>query len=126
MTILIADDDPIFTRLFSTQLKAKGFKVTIAADAMQATMVIRKSKPDAVFLDINMPGGTGLEVLKNLRISTTTTMIPVIVMSASEDPELPMKVKERGADEFLSKPVDFEEAYRDLCRLLGVTPEESS
>jgi CheY-like chemotaxis protein len=66
-----------------------------------------------------MPGGTGLEVLKKLKASMKTYNVPVIVITALDDPELPRKVKELGADEFLRKPIDQVKVREVLRRLLG-------
>ena len=74
--------------------------------------------PAAVILDINMPGGTGLEVLKRLKSSSKTNLIPVIVLSGSADPADVQNVIDLGADEFLGKPPDFDQLEGALSRLL--------
>ena len=122
MNILIADDDRLQTLMLSTRLKAKGFKVTVAYDAIQAWMAVIKTLPDVIVLDIQMPGGTGIAVLKQLKSSTRTCQIPVIVLSGSIDPQIVPAVKDLGADEFLPKPVDLDRLYSTLSSLLGTTP----
>ena len=123
MTILIADDDRVQTLILATRLKAKGFRVTVAYDVIQAWMAAIKTLPDMIILDIQMPGGTGIAVLKQLKASTKTSQIPVIVLSGSIDPQTVSTVRNLGADEFLPKPVDLDELYRTLSRLLGTTPQ---
>lgn len=123
MTVLLADDDRVQTLMLSAGLKAKGFKVTVAYDAIQAWMAAIKTLPDVIVLDIQMPGGTGIAVLKQLKTSTKTCQIPVIVLSGSIDPQTAPLVKDLGADEFLPKPVDLDQLYRALSRLVGNTPE---
>ncbi len=123
-TILVADDDQTFVQLLSSSLKARGFNVVHAFDSMQAMMAIRRSQPAAVVLDILMPGGSGVEVLKRLRSISGMAPMRVIAVSASTDPELPQRVKELGADEFLPKPLDLDELHRVLCRLLGKPVEQ--
>src|SRR4029079_19371779 len=81
--ILIADDSRFHVQLVASYL-GKGCEVSSASDALQAWMGALRSKPDVILLDINMPGGTGLEVLKRLRMSTKTQHIPVIVVSGNE------------------------------------------
>ena len=66
-----------------------------------------------------MPGGSGFEVLKRLRSNSTLSGIPVVAMSANNDPELPAKVQAVGADAFLLKPVRLDEVAATLCQLLG-------
>ena len=108
--------------MLSTRLKARGFKVTVAYDAIQAWMAVMKNLPDVIVLDIQMPGGTGIAVLKQLKASTKTCQIPVIVLSGSIDPQSVPTVKDLGADEFLPKPVDLDRLYSALSSLLGTTP----
>lgn len=90
----------------------------MAMDAMQAFMAAQRSSPDAVLLDIQMPGGTGFDTLKRLRSSTKTQAIPVIAMSALKDPETGKRALALGAVEFLAKPVDFERLRSTLNRLV--------
>jgi CheY-like chemotaxis protein len=123
MTALVADDDRVQALMLSTRLKARGFRVTLAYDVIQAWMVAIHTIPDVIILDIQMPGGTGIAVLKQLKSSTKTCQIPVIVLSGSIDPEIIPTVKDLGADEFLSKPVNLQNLYRTLSRLLRTTPQ---
>jgi len=107
MRILVADDDRIIVHLVAGLLRAKGFQVIPVFDAMQVFMfAMRRPAPDAIVLDINMPGGTGVEALKRLKASQNTALIPVIVLSGSTESGMPEKVKALGAEAFLSKPVD--------------------
>jgi len=123
MTVLIADDDRVQTLMLATRLKAKGFKVTVAYDAIQAWIAAIHTLPDVIILDIQMPGGTGIAVLTQLKASTKTSQIPVIVLSGSIDPQIVPRVKDLGADEFLTKPVNLDALYLALSRLLGTTPQ---
>src|SRR5437868_14725676 len=106
-TILVADDDPGVTAILVAALRQGGFKVLTARDAMQAMLVTRKNVPDAIVLDIQMPGGTGLNVLKQVKASNATSQIPVIVISSTSDPKLPETVLGLGAEAFMPKPTDL-------------------
>jgi CheY-like chemotaxis protein len=118
MMILIADDDPVQTLLLTTRLKQRGYKVDTAINAIQAWMVAIRRPPDAIILDIQMPGGTGYAVLKQIKSSSKTMRVPVIVLSGSIDSSDQAKLKELGADEFLSKPVDLTQLFATLSKLL--------
>ncbi len=120
--ILVADDDKVTLETLSAQLRGAGFQVVTAMDAMQAFMAAQRSNPDAVLLDIQMPGGTGLDTLKRLHASTKTQAIPVIAISAH--PKLGPEAMALGALEFLAKPVDFERLRGTLARLLAPAPEK--
>lgn len=116
--ILIADDDRVLAQLLSSRLSKANFTVVVSYDAMHAFMSAMRLAPAVVILDINMPGGTGLEVLKRLKSSTRTSLIPVIVLSGSLDPADVQNVIDLGADEFLGKPPDFDRLQGALTRLL--------
>lgn len=115
---ILADDDRVLAQLLSSRLAKVNYRVVVSYDAMHAFMAAMKLAPAAVILDINMPGGTGLEVLKRLKSSSKTNLIPVIVLSGSLDPADVQKVIDMGADEFLGKPPDFECLEGALTRLL--------
>ena len=120
MKILVADDDPLMVQLLRTGLRARGWEVLVAADVMQVAMFALKSAPDAILLDINMPGGTGVTALKRLKQSVKTSQIPVVVLSGTTDPEIPDTVRSLGAEAFLPKPVDLDEVVGLLSKLLGI------
>ena len=126
MKLLIADDDRVLVHMLSGRLRPKGVNVSVAYDAMQAWMMTVRTDPDVILLDIQMPGGTGMEVLRKLKMSAKTSHIPVIVLSGSIDAQAGETVKELGADEYLTKPPDFDRLWQLLCRLLGIPqPSES-
>jgi CheY-like chemotaxis protein len=105
--ILIADDDRVIAQLVAAVVREAGHVPVHAYDAMQTVMfAMRAPAPDLIVLDINMPGGTGLEALHKLKRSARTSQIPVVVLSGSIDQSLPSKVKELGAAGFLTKPID--------------------
>jgi DNA-binding response OmpR family regulator len=118
MKVLIAEDDRVHAHLLAHQLKAQCIRTVLAYDAMQAVMLATRNELDAVLLDINMPGGTGLEVLKRLKASMKTSMIPIIAFSGGTDPGLAQAVRDLGAEEFLQKPVAFDNLFSLLCGLL--------
>jgi DNA-binding response OmpR family regulator len=119
MKVLIADDDRVLTLLLATRLKAKGWKVDVAHDAMQALMFAMKAAPDVIALDIGMPGGTGLDVLKKLKRSVRTEQIPVVVVSNSIAPDIEAMVLGLGAVAFLHKPIEPEAMHATLSQLVG-------
>ena len=116
--ILVADDSRFQIALLSQVFLEKGFEIVVAEDALQAGMIARRTEPDAIVLDINMPGGSGIEVLKRLRRSTKTKRIPVVVVSGSEDPDVRQVAMELGAVDFLPKPVDVDQLGKILSDLL--------
>jgi DNA-binding response OmpR family regulator len=104
--VLIADDSRFQGQLLASYLTPKGFEAIYALDALQAWTAALRSAPELILLDINMPGGTGIEVLKRLRMSTKTQHIPVIVVSGEENPATETMARSLGAVDFLHKPVE--------------------
>lgn len=81
-TVLVVDDDRVISHLVTSLLREKGHKVLTAFDAVQGLMQAKRTPPvDAIVLDINMPGGSGEDTLKKIKMSTRTSNIPVIILS---------------------------------------------
>lgn len=117
--ILIADDSRVQVHALSTGLAGRGFEIVVAMDALQAWTTALRSAPDAIVLDINMPAGSGIEVLKRLKLSTRTQNIPVVVISGNDEADLKNELTSLGASAFLPKPVDTKQLCDVLFRLLG-------
>ena len=120
--ILIADDSRFQGQLLASFVSPKGFEAVFALDALQAWTAALRSAPQLILLDINMPGGTGIEVLKRLRMSTKTQHIPVIVVSGEENPATETMARSLGAVEFLHKPVEQEQLCAAVERALHPDP----
>jgi len=118
-TVLVVDDDRVLSHLVASLLRERGYKALTAFDAVQAMMLAMQRPPvDAIVLDINMPGGSGEETLKKLKMSTRTTMIPVIILSGSIDSQGQERVRSLGAEAVLSKPLVPEELFEALTKAL--------
>ena len=115
MKVLIADDDRALVQLLVAGLKKRGIETLTALDAMQAVMVALRQSPDVVLLDINMPGGTGIEAIKRIKGSTRTSAVPVIAMTGTASEEARRTALEMGALDCLEKPLDVDQ----LAELLG-------
>jgi CheY-like chemotaxis protein len=104
--ILIADDSRTYVQLISGWVKDRGFEVVVASEAIQALVMPTNVQPDAGILDISMPGGSGIDVLKKLKPSTKTKHIPVLVVNGNAGAEMRL-VKRLGAADLLEKPSDW-------------------
>lgn len=120
MDVLIAEDDRVLNRVLKQHFEKRGFKARTAFDAMQAWSMIMAEEPSIIILDLQMPGGTGHEVLKRLKQIPKTSHIPVVVVTGLGDPSLAGIVKERGADAFFTKPVEMDKLDQEVSRLLGI------
>ena len=108
-TILIADDSRFHQMLLKRALEEKGFQLIVAEDGLHATMLAQRAQPDAIVLDLNMPGGSGVEVLQRLKRSAKTKSISVVIVTANADPATKDMAISIGASEFLQKPVSLDE-----------------
>jgi CheY-like chemotaxis protein len=123
--ILVADDDPVTVKMLSGVLQGSGFEVSVAVDAMQAVMMAMRQPPDALILDIGMPGGTGFQVLERLKAAAKTRPVPIIVLTALTDPALPARVRALGAREFFTKPIAPDQLRQALQRVLEPPASET-
>lgn len=106
MLVLVADDDPGTCDLVTAVARKGGHRTIVARDATQAVVMATRDRPDVIILDLHMPGGTGLGVLRNLKLSAKTASTPVIVVSGEVDADRIDEVLAAGAVEYLIKPVN--------------------
>jgi DNA-binding response OmpR family regulator len=116
--VLIADDDPVTVKMIAAVLRAAGIEVMTAVDAMQAFMLAVRTPPDVMLLDIQMPGGTGLGVLRRIRGSSRTSNLTVVAMTGTASDEVKAETKELGAVDCLEKPLDLSTLVEQLRALV--------
>jgi diguanylate cyclase (GGDEF)-like protein len=106
-TIMIVDDEPFNIEVVRAFLEEDGYRnfVTVS-DSTQAMTVLEARRPDLLLLDLMMPQVSGFEVLAAVRAHPKYKFLPVIILTASTDPENKIKALELGATDFLAKPLD--------------------
>lgn len=119
--ILIIDDDRHLLLGLTARLKANGYIVVCATDAVSAIAVARKEVPDLVILDLGLPAGDGLLVLERLRGLTDLVATPVIVLSARDPADNKKRALDAGAVAFFQKPPDNHEFLTAIRQALGET-----
>jgi diguanylate cyclase (GGDEF)-like protein len=108
--IMMVDDEPIMLEIIQVLLEDAGYRNFIAVErSSQSIEMIKKTNPDVLLLDLDMPEINGYEILSSVRSSTDYQHLPVIILTASTEPEDKLKALELGATDFLSKPVDSSE-----------------
>ena len=115
-TVLVADDDRVIRRNLRLLLESEGYTVLEAADGVEALAAIRGAAPDAVLLDLKMPGPDGLAVLGDLHDRLGD--LPVIVITAFGGSAAAIEAMRRGAYDYLTKPFDLDEVLITLRRAL--------
>jgi CheY-like chemotaxis protein len=117
-TVLIVDDDQVVSQQLVSLLRAAGYPSKSTLDPVQGFMVAQREHPGLILLDINLPAGGGLRMLERLVKTTTTQLIPVVVITASEDPALEGQVRSAGAAGFLRKPIDADKLLAAIAAAL--------
>ncbi|PZR93368.1 MAG: PleD family two-component system response regulator [Stutzerimonas stutzeri] len=124
--VLVVDDIPANVKLLEAKLGGEYFDVVTATNGIEALAICERGEADIVLLDVMMPGMNGFEVCRRLKHSATTAHIPVVMVTALDQPSDRLKGLDTGADDFLTKPIDDTALFarvRSLVRLKSVTDE---
>jgi len=124
--ILIVDDESTASAALELLLRREGFKVRNVSDGVSALAECTSFRPDLILLDILMPGIDGFEVCRRIKATPETRLTPVVLITGLSDTEDRIKGINAGADDFLSKPIDFNELLartHSLLRLKQYTDE---
>jgi DNA-binding response OmpR family regulator len=105
--MLIIEDEIDIVKMLTKRFTDNKFQVFTARDGYQGIAFTHKEKPDIILLDLMLPAGDGLQVLKAIRLSLNTRLIPVIVLTGKKDEEYKREVMEQGVEAFIEKPYDF-------------------
>jgi len=108
VVVLIVDDDPVIGHLLKVRLKSATREILVAGTAAEAFEIIHHRLISLVILDLGLPDRDGRDVLAEIRLSGTGAALPVLVLSAVEDPHIKTECFALGADEYFEKPVDIE------------------
>ncbi|MCQ8241335.1 response regulator [Rhizosaccharibacter radicis] len=114
--VLVVDDDPRLRRLLQRFLSDNGFRISMAGNAAEARRLLESVQPDAVVLDVTMPGETGLSLCHSLREDGHG--LPILLLTARGEPEDRIAGLEAGADDYLGKPFEPRELLLRLRALL--------
>jgi len=120
--IIVIDDDTAVTELLSVLLRTHGFDVWATNNSTEGLNMIREQEFDLVILDLMMPEMDGWEICKEVR---SFSQVPIIVLSALNDPSMVASVLDAGADDYLTKPTPSRILVAHINRLArknGTTP----
>ncbi len=116
--ILIADDNNDNINVFSSYLEAKGFRISIANNGMEAVKLASDKKPDAILMDMQMPVMDGLEATRRIKANKELEDIAIITVTASVLPGDQQMCLDAGADGYMKKPVSLKELVKTIKTLL--------
>jgi len=115
--ILVVDDETLACEMLAKFMDREGYAVTPAFDGEEGVRVAKETRPDAILLDIRMPGMDGMEVLQHIRGFDQEVVI--VMTTAVDDLGTALEAIRRGANDFLRKPVVLYEVLRELALYLA-------
>jgi two-component system cell cycle response regulator DivK len=118
-TVLVIEDNPHNLRLAELVLRKGGYGVLSATDGLSGLQLARTASPDAILMDVQMPGLDGLEVTKMLKADVNTAQIKVLALTALAMRGDEQRMREAGCDGYLAKPYHYQDLLDSLSRLLG-------
>jgi len=124
--VLVVDDILSNVKLLEAKLSAEYFEVVTAFNGLEALARVEEHEPDIVLLDVMMPGMDGFEVCRRIKQNPKTAHVPVVMVTALDQPSDRVAGLDAGADDFLTKPVDDAALFarvRSLVRLKMMTDE---
>ncbi len=114
--VLVVDDDPAILRALRRGLRVEGFDVDVTTSGREALELVHRAAPDAVVLDVSMPGLSGIEVCERLRSGRSE--VPVLMLSAMDEVTDRVAGLAAGADDYVVKPFELREVVLRLRALL--------
>jgi two-component system, OmpR family, KDP operon response regulator KdpE len=109
--VLVVDDEQPILRALGTNLRARGYTIDLAATGEDALAMASRHRPDAVILDLGLPGLSGIEVIEGLR---GWTKVPIIILSARGAEHDKVAALDAGADDYVTKPFGMDELLARL------------
>lgn len=116
--ILVVEDEIDVSKVLRKRLQEANYEVVVAGDAYQAIEYVHKENIDLIILDLMLPAGGGLSVLKNVKLSPKLAYLPILVLTGIRDDQYKAKVLEAGVDEYMEKPYDNEVLIKTINDLL--------
>ena len=118
--VLIVDDHEDNVELLRARLEVWGYKADCAGDGAEALRKIQEAPPDLVLLDVMMPKIDGIEVARRVKGNPQLPFIPIIMQTALDATENKVEGLEAGADDYITKPIDFAELKARLTSMLRI------
>ena len=118
LTVLIVDDEPDICFLLGNMLKQKMFNTVIANTLTDGLKKLRQFSPSLLFLDIHLPDGSGLDIIRGAKKEFPN--LKIIMMSAYDGPREKNRAIEEGADIFISKPLSRDLITESVDRVMNI------
>ena len=122
-SILVVEDEPHVAKMIARRLELSGYEVHIEGTGQGALVYLAEHQPDLVTLDLRLPDLSGLEVCKHLRQHYGSWAMPVLMLTALDQPIDQLRGFAHGADAYLTKPFESDELVETVALLLGETAQ---
>ncbi|MBE7219271.1 MAG: response regulator [Caulobacteraceae bacterium] len=120
--IFTVDDNPVVTGVLALKLESLGHTVRPFANAAELLAALRRDRPDLLLLDVEMPDLNGLDLLALIKREKLLPDVPVLMLTAVDDPEFIARAHRAGASGWLTKPIDLDTLCAKLADMLGERP----
>lgn len=118
-TIMVVEDYDDTRHLLKAVLEKEGYQVLEAINGQEAIQIAQKEHPDLILMDLDLPILDGIGATQYLRQQSYTKAVPIVAMTAYPMSYTRVKAFAKGCDEYLSKPIDFDELKKQVMRYLG-------
>ena len=119
--ILIVEDDPAILELISYSIKVKGYKAIESSSAEHASHILSNLVPNLIIIDWMLPGASGIELIKNIKLNSRLNLIPLILLTAKSQESDKLIGFESGIDDYITKPFSPRELIARITAILNRT-----
>lgn len=124
-TVLVVDDDPVILQLLKLNFELEGYRVLTAGDGPSALAALATEPPDAVVLDVMMPGLSGLDVATRIRDDLTGYARPGVLMLSAKAQAADVDAGLAVADDYVTKPFDAVDLVQRVAAVIGARHAEA-
>ena len=122
--LLVVEDFEDSRFMMRRLLEMAGYSVVEASDGEQAVELAVQERPALILMDLSLPKLDGLAATRQIRQHRRVSKIPIVAVSAHDSPESRSEALEAGCDEYVTKPIDFDQLYTLLKRFLPSHPNQ--
>ena len=129
--ILVVDDNEVVIKTISLKLQGAGYKVLSAMDGTEAVSMVRRESPDLILLDLTFPPEVigvpwdGFRIMEWFGRLENAKIIPILVITGSEDPKVRERATQTGAVAFFQKPLDHDQLLKVIREILAKKEKEA-
>lgn len=118
LNVLLIEDETLFAKSVLRRLEREGHRVTIMETLASGRDGLSQEQPDVILLDVRLPDGNGLDLLREIRAREQDNTLPVVMMTAYGELEDAVSAMKLGATDYLKKPVDLDELVLTLSKVM--------